>query len=261
MMSVFTIDRTQTDKEALVMSQLFRNRGVVVQFISVLVLAATFGVLIASSAMAQEATPAAGVIGTPEATSECPAPDATPEAAPEGATVFAIDSENSEARWKAQQELVGIGANEAVGKTNAFVGNIAFGEDGLPLACSRFDVDLRTIDSGEPLRDNTLQTQTLQTDQFPLATFILTDVEGLDQPPADGEEAAARLIGALSFHDVTKLVAWDATFTIDGDTLTGSATTNFKMSDYNIEPPTVGPVLSIDETVALEIDVTAQKAS
>jgi polyisoprenoid-binding protein YceI len=261
MMSVFTIDRTQTEKEALVMSSLIRTRGVVVQFISVLMLAALFSVAIASRAMAQEATPSAGVLGTPEASNECPAPDATPEPAPEGATVFAIDSENSEARWKAQQELVGIGANEAVGKTNAFIGNIAFDEDGLPLACSRFDVDLRTIDSGEPLRDNTLQTSTLETEQFPLATFILTDVEGLDQPPADGEEATARLIGTLSFHDVTKLVAWDANFKIDGDTLTGSATTNFKMSDYNIEPPTVGPVLSIDETVALEIDVTATKAS
>ena len=243
------------------MSPMIRSRGVLLQFISVLVLAALFSVSITSRAMAQDSTPAAGVLGTPEPTSECPAPDATPAPATDAATVFTIDSENSEARWKAQQELVGIGANEAVGKTKAFIGQIMLGEDGLPFACSRFDVDLRTIDSGEPLRDNTLQTSTLETDQFPLATFILTSVEGLDQLPADGEEATVRLIGTLSFHDVTKLVAWDANFKIDGDTLSGNATTNFKMTDYNIEPPTVGPVLSIDETVALEIDVTAKKAS
>jgi polyisoprenoid-binding protein YceI len=227
---------------------------------SVVLLAALFGVMITDKAMAQESTPSAGVLGTPEATSDCPAPDATPAAAPEGATVFSIDGENSEARWKAKQELVGIGANEAVGKTNAIIGQVAFGVDGLPLACSRFDVDLRTIDSGEPLRDNTLRTQAIESDTFPLATFILTKVEGLDQPPADGQEVSARLIGTLTLHDVTKLVAWDATFKLDGDTLTGSATTNFNMDDYNIEKPTVGPVLSIEDTVVLEVDVTANRA-
>jgi polyisoprenoid-binding protein YceI len=227
---------------------------------SVLLLAALFAVLITDKAIAQDATPAAGVLGTPEATNDCGDPNATPTVPADAATVYTIDGENSEARWKAKQELVGIGANEAVGKTNAIIGDIAFGDDGLPLACSRFDVDLRTIDSGEPLRDNTLHTQAIESDTFPLATFILTKVEGLDQAPADGQEVSARLIGNLTVHNVTKLVAWDAKLKIDGDTLTGNATTNVKMNDYNIEKPTVGPVLSIEDTVVLEIDVTANKA-
>src|SRR5688572_14322230 len=122
------------------MSSLIRNRGVLLQIVSVLMLAALFSAMIADKAMAEDATPSAGVIGTPEATTECGDPNGTPAAAPEGATVFTINSDESEARWKAQQELAGIGANEAVGRTHAFIGQIAFAEDGLPLACSRFDV-------------------------------------------------------------------------------------------------------------------------
>jgi hypothetical protein len=60
---------------------------------------------------------------------------------------------------------------------------------------------------------------------------------------------------------VTKQVAWDAKITESGDNLTGNATTKVKMSDFDITPPTQGPVLSIDDTVTLEIDVSANKAA
>jgi polyisoprenoid-binding protein YceI len=244
-----------------VTSRLKRIRVVPPMIIAVVVLAALFGVTISSRAMAQEATPAAGVIGTPDGTNECGAPDATPAAAPDGATVYQIDGEKSEARYKAEQKLVGIGANEAVGKTKAIIGQILFDDNGMPIACSRFDIDLRTLESGEPLRDNNLHNIGIESDKFPLATFIETSVEGLDQPLTDGQEASVRLVGTLTVHNVTKVVAWDAKLKEDGDTLTGSATTKVKMSDFDISPPTQGPVLSIDDTITLEIDVSANKAA
>jgi polyisoprenoid-binding protein YceI len=130
----------------------------------------------------------------------------------------------------------------------------------MPLACSRFDVDLRTLTSDESRRDNFLYTNTLETQTYPLATFILSSVEGLDEPLADGEETQVKLIGNLTVHGQTKLIAWDAKIKMDGDTLTGTASTTFNMADFNITPPKVGPVMSIDETVKLEVDITAQKA-
>jgi hypothetical protein len=59
---------------------------------------------------------------------------------------------------------------------------------------------------------------------------------------------------------VTKLVAWSAAVTKDGDTITGSATTAFDMPDFSITPPKVGPVLSLDEHVVLKIAIAAQPA-
>jgi hypothetical protein len=73
-------------------------------------------------------------------------------ALPEGtdaATLYTIVPEESTARYRAQEELANIGANEAVGETQAIAGQIAFDENGMPVPCSRFDVDLRTLKSDE----------------------------------------------------------------------------------------------------------------
>lgn len=221
---------------------------------------ARLGVSFMSNVSAEDPTPTPGVIGTPAATNECGTADATVTPTVTPAAIFQIASDESEARYKAEEELANKGANEAVGKTNAFIGQILFDDQGSPLACSRFDVDLRTLTSDESRRDNFLYTNTLETQTYPLATFILTSVNGLDKPLAEGEETAVQLIGNLTVHGETKLVVWDANIKMDGDTLTGTASTAFKMADFNITPPKVGPVMSIDETVKLVVDITAKKA-
>ena len=206
---------------------------------------------------AQEATP--GVVGA-EVANQCVTDIGTSEA-PDGATTFSIVSDESAARYRAQEELASVGANEAVGETNAIIGAILLGADGTPLPCSRFDVDLRTLQSDEARRDNFLYNNTLETGTYPLATFVLTSIEGLDGPLADGEEASLTLVGNLSVHGETKAIAWDATVTLDGDTLTGNATTTFNMDDFNIEEPVVGPVMSVDKNITLEVDITADRAA
>lgn len=230
--------------------------------IAPLSLAVVGAVSIFAPVAAQESTPITtqpGVLSTPAATIDC-SDTATPSATANVATTYTIVSDQSEARYKAEEELAGTGANTAIGKTNAFIGTIMFAADGNPLACSRFDVDLRTLQSDESRRDNFLYNNTLETGTYPLATFILTSVEGLSGPLVDGQETTFTMIGNLTVHGVTKLVAWDATVTLNGDTITGSATTAFDMPDFNITPPKVGPVLSLDEHVVLEIDITAIKA-
>jgi hypothetical protein len=60
---------------------------------------------------------------------------------------------------------------------------------------------------------------------------------------------------------VTRAVAWETTATLDDDALEGSATMTFDMPDFNIEEPVVGPVLAVDETITLEVDITAERAA
>jgi len=213
-----------------------------------------------SGVAGQEATPvttSAGVLETPATELNCDA-NATPVTS--ATSSYAIVSEESEVRYVAEEELSEIGANTAVGATNAVIGQILFDDAGLPVACSRIDADLRTLQSDESRRDNYLYNNTLETGQFPLATFILTSVEGLTEPLVDGQETPIVLIGNLTIHGVTKAVAWEATVTKDGDAIVGSAWTTFDMPDFEIEEPVVGPVISVDETIRLEIDLTATLA-
>lgn len=202
-----------------------------------------------------------GLVQVGEGLTECAPSElgALPEGT-EAAAIYAIVPEESEARYRVQEELASVGETEAVGKTQAIVGQIGFDAEGLPVACSRFDIDLRTLQSDEAKRDNYLYQNTLEAETFPLATFVLRDVEGLDAPLADGEEATVTLIGDLTLKDVTKLVAWEATVTREGETLTGQAATEFEMPEFSIETPSVPVVLSLDETVRLEFDITARNA-
>jgi polyisoprenoid-binding protein YceI len=216
---------------------------------------AVAGVLLSptSGVVAQESvTPTPiGLVQAAENLPEC-AP-AEIGALPEGmdaATVYTIVPEESAARYQ----------TEAVGETQAIIGQFGFGEDGLPLPCSRFDVDLRTLQSDQARRDNYLYQNTLEAETYPLATFVLRSVEGMDAPLAEGEETTVRLIGDLTLRDVTKLVAWEANVTVVDGALTGTAATAFEMPDFSIEPPSVPMVLSLDETIRLEVDLTARPA-
>lgn len=200
-----------------------------------------------------------GVIEAPQGLPECAASEIG--SLPEGTdakTIYAIVPEESTARYRAQEELAQVGQNEAVGETQAIAGQIGLDAEGKPVPCSRIDVDLRTLKSDEARRDNYLYKNTLETETYPLATFVLREVQGLNGPLEEGSEAPLTLIGDLTMHGVTKTVAWQGKATLQGDTLTGEAATTFDMPDFAIEPPSVPVVLSLDETVRLEIDLTAK---
>jgi len=167
-------------------------------------------------------------------------------------------SEESTARYISEEQLSGIGANTAIGQTQAIIGTILFDDANAPLACSRFDVDLRTLQSDEARRDNYLYTNTLETETYPLATFVLARVEGLEGGLVEGQTTTISLVGDLTLHGVTLPAAWDAEVTLEDGTLTGTARTSFNMADYNMEQPVVGPVISVDEIVELEVEILAR---
>lgn len=201
--------------------------------------------------------------GTPEApsTAEADLGVAVPAATPEGYVTYQIDSANSTASYSAEEELGGFGANTAVGTTNAIIGQLLMAADGAPIAGSRVDIDLRTLTSDETRRDNTLRTRGLESDTYPIATFIVTAVENWTGPLAEGQTSQFVLVGNLTVHGVTREVKWDATGTMDGDSLKGTAELTVKMSDFNIEAPTNAMVLSIDDEIKLNLDLTATPAS
>jgi polyisoprenoid-binding protein YceI len=184
--------------------------------------------------------------------------EATPIPADSPSSVFTLTTD-SVARYIAEEELASQGANTAIGETSTLAGNLYFDADGNPMACTRVDIDLRTLVSDESRRDNYLRGNTLETDTYPIATFVVTSVEGLEGALVEGEETAFYLVGNLTMHGVTKQIRWNVAATADGDTITGKANTEFDMSDFDIQEPVVGPVLSVDSTIQLEIDVVATK--
>jgi polyisoprenoid-binding protein YceI len=214
------------------------------QAMSGLVLGASLIAGAAGGISAQDASPSAA---------DCNVEQAVADAA----LVYTVDGEQSLATYTVMEDLASIGSNEVNGTTNAIIGSILFEEDGTPLACSNFAVDMRTMETDESRRDNYLRENTLESDTYPFATFVVASVEGVDGPLVEGEATTLQLTGDLTIHGVTKTVTWEAEVTREADTLTGTATYTFLIEDFGMEKPIVGPVVGIDDEVTLTIDIVA----
>ncbi len=169
----------------------------------------------------------------------------TPEALPQKLRAFDIDAENSEVRYEAKEEFFSgavermgkaLGLFNAIGVTNAIAGGFVLSEGNPPqIEMSQFEVDLSTLASDDNRRDRQVRSNYLETDQYPLAEFSATGVEGFPQSYDEGEEISFQLVGDMTIHGTTQPAIWDVTATLDGNTLTGAAQTVVMLSDYGIE--------------------------
>lgn len=168
---------------------------------------------------------------------------------------YVMVSEESEARYRVREQLVGVNLpSDAVGTTRAITGVLVLEGDRVIPEASRFQVDLRTLTSDQARRDNFIRRNTLQADRYPYAVFIPREVRGLPTPLPTSGEHAFQLIGDLTIQDVTRPVTWEVVARVEGDRVTVQARTQFTFADFNLEPPRVPVVLSVDETIRLEID-------
>lgn len=217
----------------------------------------TLGLLISGSsfmAIAQENAATPGVMGEPAA-HECVTDLGTAEV-PENAKGFVISSEESQAQFTVTEELAGQGLNDAVGTTNAIIGTLLVDNEGNPLPCSRIDVDLRTLQTDESRRDARMLSA-LNVNEYPVATFIVTEISGIEGPLEEGTETNLILVGNLTISGVEHQVSWDATVTLQDGVVKGSASTMIRFDDYGVSKPVMGPVMSIEDEVYLTIDIVA----
>jgi len=190
-------------------------------------------------------------------TATTPAMEPTPMQEPEaGILRLVVAPEGNEARFSVREQLVNLTLpNDAVGTTTALSGAIVLRPDGQILADpSRFVVDLTTLHTDSSRRDGYIQRNTLETGTYPEAVFVPSAVTGLPSPLPTSGEVAFQLTGDLTVHGVTRPVAWDVAAQIDGSTLTGTATTSITFTDFGMTLPRVGPVLSVEDLIALQYD-------
>jgi polyisoprenoid-binding protein YceI len=219
------------------------------------------------------------VAGCSAATARSPDPStATPEATPEvagvtiaapagtdagagGATRLVLTQGASHASYRATEQLAGNSLpTPAIGTTSSVIGMLVLNGDGtLDQSQSQVNVDVASLQSDESRRDNFIKGNTLQTSQFPTATFVPTQVVGLTGPLPTSGQATFQLQGNLTVHGVTQPVTWQVTAQFDSANVTGSATTTVRISDFGMTPPKAGPVLSIEDAIDLELAFSATR--
>ena len=179
------------------------------------------------------------------------------------AVKLVLDGAQSHASYRARETLVGRQLpSEAVGTSKKVTGTIVLDPSGDPVDDqSKITVDLTALQSNESRRDNFIKGDTLNTRQFPMATFVPKSVQGLPSPLPTSGSATFQLLGDLTVHGVTRPVTWDVTATFADGGLTGNATTTVQITDFGMTPPKAGPVLSIEDQLRLELVFAAARSS
>ena len=162
------------------------------------------------------------------------------------------------ARYRIREQLVGLDLpNDAVGETNSVTGVIAADAKGNIIASeSKFMVDVSGLKSDKDRRDNFVRRRVLETEQHPSVTFVPKSVRGISLPLPTSGKKTFELIGDMTVRGTTKPTVWKVDATFGPDRMTGAATTQFTFADFGLTQPKVPVVLSVDETIKLELDFT-----
>jgi polyisoprenoid-binding protein YceI len=227
-----------------------------------------------------DATDEATVEATPAATeaTESPATEATDDSAasdstlPTGLRTYVIVPEESTASYIADEEFFGLalgkygipeGLVDTVGTTNAIEGQFQLNWDDLnaPLGENTFTVDLSTLKSNQSLRDEWIRDNEAgpQFGTHPDATFVAESLEGAPDSYTPGEEVSFQMVGQMTVREVTKPATFDVTAKLEDGTITGTATTALKLTDFEITPPDFANTLTVADDFQVEVKFTARE--
>jgi polyisoprenoid-binding protein YceI len=118
------------------------------------------------------------------------------------------------------------------------------------------DISQFKSDSGR--RDNAIRGRYLESGRYPTATFVPTSIEGLPDSYQDGKEIPLVITGDLTIREVTRPVTFDAVVRLDGDQLSGQATTTILMSDFGFGPISIGGILNTEDEAKVTLTFVAR---
>ncbi len=198
----------------------------------------------------------------PEPTNTPVPPTEAPVSSSGGGTVFRL-GEGTIARYRVEEVLASTGFKIAIGETADVAGTVVFAADGSVVADeSRIAVQAATLRTDSNRRDGYVRNRTLETDNWPEVVFVPRSFDGLPVPISDANGPAEFTItGDLTVRDQTREVTWDAAAEFAGDgTVTGSASVEFTFDDFGMDKPRVAIVVSVEDTIRLELDFVGTMA-
>jgi polyisoprenoid-binding protein YceI len=165
--------------------------------------------------------------------------DADPAASADGIDgSWTVAGEGNTAGYRVKEVLFGQDA-EAVGRTSVVTGSLD--ASGTTISAVEVVVDMTTIESGESRRDGQFNGRIMSVDEFPTATFTLTEPIELDSLPADGEAISVEATGELTLRGVTQAVTVTLDAVLRGSTIVVNGTIPIDFDDYEIPDASGGP--------------------
>jgi polyisoprenoid-binding protein YceI len=169
---------------------------------------------------------------------------------------FVLAPTGNAVRYRVRERLVGRELpNDAVGETRNITGAIAIDSSGKVMReASKFVVNAGTFVSDNNRRDGYVRARLLETDVHPEIVLVPTEVRGVSLPLPTSGTRPIEVTGDLIVRGVTRPTTWRGTARFQDGRLTGSAATAFTFNDVQMEQPRVRVLLSVADTIRLEMD-------
>jgi polyisoprenoid-binding protein YceI len=160
---------------------------------------------------------------------------------------------SSFAGFRVKEQLAGIGAKTAVGRTPDVTGSLTIKGSTIPRAGIK--VDMTTLKTDEARRDSAIRRQAIETDRFPGASFVLREPIDLGSIPEEGQKVAVEAVGDLTLHGVTRQVTFPLQAQLNGDVITVTGQLLIQFPDYDISQPRAAIVLSVENQGIIELQL------
>ncbi len=190
-------------------------------------------------------TTAADPPTTDPPTTDAPATTEAPAAvvdAPAGSQVWDI-TDASELGYRVKEILFGVDT-EGVGRTNQITGSLVI--SGTQVTDAEFVVDVASIESDDGRRDNQFRGRIMSTDEFPTATFTLTEPIELGTEAIEGATVDATATGELTLRGVTNPVVFDVSARLENGKIGVLGNIPVVFAEYSISNPSTGGITTED---------------
>lgn len=189
-----------------------------------------------------------------------PKPEIEPTEVVEGGTIDGTwtltpnDAEGSFVGYRVQEQFGGdLVENTATGRTTDVRGSMTI--TGTTVSEARVDANLRELRSDRDRRDNALKTRGLQTDEFPEATFVLTEPIELPGDPTPGRKVRVAANGDLTLHGITRSVRFPLEARWDGQAVQVVGELPIRFAEFGITPPDVAGFVTVKDAGTIELQL------
>jgi len=162
------------------------------------------------------------------------------------------DSTASFVGFRIQEELVGIGAATAVGRTGEVQGAVTI--EGTSVTETVIVADLTQIVTNASRRNRAVQFA-LNTAQFPTATFTLTSPVEIGDVATSGEVLVSTMSGTLELNGVVQPVEIPFEAQLVGELIVLVGSTDIIFLDWGVGIPSAQTVVSVEDNGILEIQL------
>lgn len=178
---------------------------------------------------------------------------------------FVIQQSTTQASYSVHEELFDqeIPSRTVLGNTGQVEGEMELQIDsqngGVAVGENQITVNIESLSTNESRRDNRIREEWLESSTYPLATFVTREIQNFPADIQKGENATFQLVGDLTIREVTQSTTFTTTAVLNGNTLSGSASTLIFMRDFGFEPPSLMGILAVTDGVTVTLNFVMEE--